>query len=87
MAEARRVLPDVPGLSFTASQADALAGADALVVVTEWKEFRNPDFDAIKSALKAPVIFDGRNIYEPAFMRTLGIEYSSIGRAAVGSMP
>ena len=87
MDEARRVLHDVAGLNFAASQADALAGADALVVVTEWKEFRNPDFDAIKATLKAPVIFDGRNIYEPAFMRTLGIEYSSIGRAAVGSMP
>jgi UDPglucose 6-dehydrogenase len=86
MDEARRVLQDVAGLDFAASQADALAGADALVVVTEWKEFRNPDFDAIKAALKAPVIFDGRNIYEPAFMRTLGIEYSSIGRAAGASV-
>ncbi len=86
MDEARRVLDDVPALSFAPSQAEALAGADALVVVTEWKEFRNPDFDAIKAALKAPVIFDGRNIYEPAFMRTLGIEYSSIGRTAVGSV-
>lgn len=80
MDEARRVLGEVPGLTFTASQADALQGADALLVITEWKEFRNPDFDAIKATLKQPVIFDGRNLYDPAFMRTLGIEYSGIGR-------
>ncbi|MFY9509941.1 MAG: UDP-glucose/GDP-mannose dehydrogenase family protein [Rubrivivax sp.] len=80
MDEARRVLGDLPGLQFVASQAEALQGADALVLVTEWKEFRNPDFDAIKSVLKQPVIFDGRNLYDPAFMRTLGIEYRGIGR-------
>jgi UDPglucose 6-dehydrogenase len=80
MDEARRVLEGVPGLSFMDSQAAALAGADALLVVTEWKEFRNPDFDAIKAALKQPVIFDGRNLYDPALMRMLGIEYRGIGR-------
>ena len=82
MDEAARVLGSVPGLSFVDSAAQALIGADALVVVTEWKEFRNPDFDAIKAALKQPVVFDGRNIFDPAFMRTLGIEYSGIGRGA-----
>jgi len=80
MDEARRVLEGVPRLSFMDSQAAALAGADALLVVTEWKEFRNPDFDAIKAALKQPVIFDGRNLYDPALMRMLGIEYRGIGR-------
>ena len=80
MDEARRVLEGVPGLSFMDNQAAALAGADALLVVTEWKEFRNPDFDAIKAALKQPVIFDGRNLYDPALMRMLGIEYRGIGR-------
>jgi UDPglucose 6-dehydrogenase len=82
MPEAARVLDGTPRLSFASSQADALTGADALVLVTEWKEFRNPDFDAIKAALKAPVIFDGRNIYDPALMRLQGIEYSGIGRGA-----
>jgi UDPglucose 6-dehydrogenase len=59
---------------------DALDGADALVIATEWKEFRSPDFDAIKTRLKQPVVIDGRNLYEPALMRELGIEYLSIGR-------
>ena len=81
MEEAARVMQGIPGLHFASSQADALTGADALVVVTEWKEFRNPDFDAIKAALKQPLIFDGRNIYDPALMRLQGIEYSGIGRS------
>ena len=50
--------------------------------MTEWKEFRNPDFDRIKAALKQPVIFDGRNIYEPALMRLHGVEHHGIGRGA-----
>jgi UDPglucose 6-dehydrogenase len=80
MAEAQRVLAGVPGLSFVGSQEAALEGADALVLVTEWKEFRNPDFDVIKAALKQPVIFDGRNLYEPALMTSFGIEYRGVGR-------
>jgi UDPglucose 6-dehydrogenase len=59
---------------------DALAGADALAVVTEWNEFREPDFERMRSLLKAPVIFDGRNIYSPEHMRALGFTYLSIGR-------
>jgi UDPglucose 6-dehydrogenase len=58
----------------------ALENADALVIVTEWKEFRSPDFEAIKAALKNPVIFDGRNLYDPKFVRNSGIEYLAIGR-------
>jgi UDPglucose 6-dehydrogenase len=81
MEEAARVMKDLPRVHFAVSQAEALNGADALVVVTEWKEFRNPDFDAIKAALKAPLIFDGRNIYDPALMKLHGIEYSGIGRS------
>jgi UDPglucose 6-dehydrogenase len=80
MEEAARVMQGVPGLSFMADQAQALEGADALVVVTEWKEFRNPDFDTIKATLKQPVVFDGRNIYDPALMRSFGVEYHGIGR-------
>jgi UDPglucose 6-dehydrogenase len=82
MEEAARVMQDVPNLHFAVSQSEALTGADALVVVTEWKEFRNPDFDAIKAALKQPLIFDGRNIFDPSLMRLHGIEYSGIGRGA-----
>ena len=80
MAEARRVLPTSPALSFAAGAMDALQDADALVIVTEWKEFRSPDFEAIKATLKNPVIFDGRNLYDPKFVRGAGIEYFAIGR-------
>jgi UDPglucose 6-dehydrogenase len=59
---------------------DALAGADALLVVTEWNEFREPDFDRMKRLMKKPTIFDGRNIYDPQQIRALGFSYSSIGR-------
>jgi UDPglucose 6-dehydrogenase len=59
---------------------DALTGADALAIVTEWNEFREPDFDKIRSMLKTPVVFDGRNIYSPEQMRALGFTYFSIGR-------
>ncbi len=79
-AEAERVLGAVNGLVFVDSAAAALEGADALLVVTEWKEFRNPDFEAIKAALKQPVILDGRNLYDPQLMRAMEIEYSGVGR-------
>ncbi len=82
MPEAMRVLADVPGLAFVTSQTEALGGSDALLIITEWKEFKSPDFDAIKSMLKQPVVIDGRNLYEPALMLSLGIEYLGIGRAA-----
>ncbi|WP_432259491.1 UDP-glucose dehydrogenase family protein [Cupriavidus sp. TMH.W2] len=92
MAEARRVLDadlaDLPGaaarVSFHEHQMDALDGADALAIVTEWKVFRSPDFGQIKQRLKTPVIFDGRNLYEPEAMVELGIEYLAIGRGMPG---
>jgi UDPglucose 6-dehydrogenase len=59
---------------------DAVVGADALVVVTEWKEFRSPDFAGIRDGLKSPLVFDGRNLYDPALVRAFGLEYFSIGR-------
>ena len=80
MDEAKRVLDDVPGLQFVNNQAEALEGADALLIITEWKEFKSPDFDLIRSSLKQPLVFDGRNLYEPELMRALGIEYAGIGR-------
>ena len=80
MHETRRVFGDEPRLQYAQSPMEALNGSDALVIVTEWKEFRSPDFEAIKQALKSPVIFDGRNLYDPRFVRGLGIEYFAIGR-------
>ncbi len=78
--EAQRVFGDEPRIRFAAAPMDALQGADILAIVTEWKEFRAPDFDAIKAALKTPVIFDGRNLYDPATPRKAGLEYFAIGR-------
>ena len=78
MSEARRLLGD--RVDFADTPLSALAGADALLVVTEWKEFRSPDFAAIKSRLKQPVIFDGRNLYDPVHLAGAGIEYHAIGR-------
>jgi UDPglucose 6-dehydrogenase len=80
MTEAKRVFGDAPHVTFAASPMAALAGADALVVVTEWKEFRSPDFDAIRRTLKEPLLFDGRNLYEPPAVRAAGLEYFAIGR-------
>jgi UDPglucose 6-dehydrogenase len=81
MPEAQRVMEGIPGLSFVANPSAALDGADALVIITEWKEFKSPDFDDIKSKLKQPVVIDGRNLYEPALLDAMGIEYIGIGRS------
>ena len=81
MDEARRIFGDESRLSYAATPNAALEGADALVIVTEWKEFRSPDFDRIKRTLKSPVIFDGRNLYSPELVRQTGLDYQSIGRA------
>ena len=80
MAEARRVLPASDALRFAAGAMDALQDADALVIVTEWKEFRSPDFARILDALRQPGIFDGRNMFTPAVVQAAGIEYHAIGR-------
>jgi UDPglucose 6-dehydrogenase len=80
MDEAKRILGGVAGLSLAANPIAACEGADALVVVTEWKEFRSPDFDALRRHLRHPVIFDGRNLYEPDVVRSAGFEHFSIGR-------
>jgi UDPglucose 6-dehydrogenase len=79
-ASARRVLGDRPGLRYADSAMGALVDADALVIATEWKEFRSPDFEALALALKDPVIFDGRNLYEPGPLRARGFEYHAVGR-------
>jgi len=72
--------PDIKGVTTVKSAAAALQGCDALAIVTEWAEFRSPDFVALKQALKTPAIFDGRNLYDPAMVRALGFEYFAIGR-------
>jgi UDPglucose 6-dehydrogenase len=80
MPEAKRLLADLAGVDFCERAEQALEGADALLLVTEWKEFKSPDFEGIKATLKQPVVFDGRNQYDPALMKALGIEYFGIGR-------
>jgi UDPglucose 6-dehydrogenase len=96
MPEARRVLAldfgnDALGeeklarIEFKDAPMDALSGAEALVIVTEWKAFRSPDFEEIKARLRNPVIIDGRNLYEPALMTGQGIEYHGIGRSVLTS--
>ena len=80
MSEARRIYGDEPRISYADNPDAALVGADALAIVTEWKEFRSPDFARIASTLKTPVIFDGRNLYEPKVVRDAGIDYQPIGR-------
>lgn len=80
MDEARRIFGDEPRIAYADNPDAALVGADALAIVTEWKEFRSPDFARIASTLKTPVIFDGRNLYEPKVVRDAGVDYQPIGR-------
>ena len=81
MDEAKRLYGNNPGLILVESAEQALQGANALVVVTEWKNFWSPDFDHIKNTLKDAVIFDGRNLYQPALLKKQGITYYGIGRS------
>lgn len=83
MVEASRVLGPRDDVTLVERADAALQGADALLIVTEWKEFRTPDFDAIKQSLKAPVVFDGRNLYDPKLMKALGVEHHGIGRSSL----
>jgi UDPglucose 6-dehydrogenase len=80
MHEAGRILANAKGVKLADNPMAALDGADALAIVTEWKEFRSPDFGAIKAKLKQAVIFDGRNLYDPRHVREQGFEYLPIGR-------
>ena len=89
MTEARRVLAldltpaQLAQVRFATSPMDALTLADALIIVTEWKAFRSPDFEQVKAQLKQPIVFDGRNLFEPEQMAGLGIEYHGIGRSVL----
>ncbi|HEX7114291.1 MAG TPA: UDP-glucose/GDP-mannose dehydrogenase family protein [Steroidobacter sp.] len=78
--EAQRIYGKRSDLELVKSSSEALRGADALAIVTEWQEFRSPDFDLIRAELKHPVIFDGRNLYDPGFVRRFGLKYYGIGR-------
>jgi UDPglucose 6-dehydrogenase len=80
MPEARHAFGKEPRISYAERAIEALEGADALVIATEWKEFRSPDFEAIKALLRQPVIFDGRNLFAPELVAAAGIEYHGIGR-------
>lgn len=80
MDEAKRIFNGIAGLSYAETPSQALNNADALVIVTEWKEFRSQDFSLIKQKLKANIIFDGRNLYDPTVVKAAGIDYKPIGR-------
>jgi len=80
MTNVRKKLGDK--ITYAANQYDAIKDCDALIVATEWNEFRTPDFDRMVSLMKNKVIFDGRNVYEPGMMKGLGFHYESIGRGS-----
>jgi UDPglucose 6-dehydrogenase len=83
MDAARQALSDVTALEFAPTPMAALEDAHALVIVTEWKAYRSPDFERVRAALREPVVIDGRNLFDPAVLREAGIEYHPIGRAAL----
>ena len=84
---AREMLKSNPAVTIGEEQYDVLAGADALVVATDWNQFRNPDFGRIKQQLNAPIIFDGRNLYDPQLVSGSGFAYFSVGRAPAVPAP
>jgi UDPglucose 6-dehydrogenase len=83
MAEARRLFAGRCGIDFCATPLEAAEGCDALLIVTEWKAYRSPDFDRLRRALRQALIFDGRNLFDTTRLRDLGFDYVSIGRAEV----
>ncbi len=84
MKETAHIYGERKDLSFVKNAYDALQGADALAICTEWDEFRSPDFDRMKELLKQPVLADGRNLYDPEFMNSLGFSYYGVGRPVNG---
>ena len=82
MNEARRIFGARQGLTLVDDAHGALSGADALLILTEWQEFRSPDFDQIRASLRSPAIFDGRNLYNPDLMKRFGFAYYAVGRGA-----
>src|SRR5262249_38580790 len=84
-AEAQRIYAGVNGFALAKNAYDACGSADALAIVTEWQEFRSPDFERLRELLKAPVIFDGRNLYDPATLSRFGLTYYAVGRGKLPS--
>jgi UDPglucose 6-dehydrogenase len=78
--EAQRIYADQPHFTLCKNAYEAAEGSDALAIVTEWKEFRSPDFERLKKVLKSPVVFDGRNLYDPGMVSRFGLTYYAIGR-------
>jgi UDPglucose 6-dehydrogenase len=87
MHETARLYPKRADLELCKSAEETLNGSDVLAIVTEWQEFRSPDFDTIRAKLKHPVIFDGRNLYDPGFVKQFGFTYYAIGRGASVTIP
>jgi UDPglucose 6-dehydrogenase len=85
MPETGRIYPEHPMLALCPDKYAALTGADALVICTEWQQFRAPDFDEMALRMPAKLIVDGRNLYQPAKMQASGWGYVSVGRAAVAA--
>ena len=81
--EVRRIYGDRQDLVLCRHAEEACQGADALAILTEWREFRSPDFTNLKAMLREPVIFDGRNLYDPKYLKHQGIRYLAIGRGEV----
>jgi UDPglucose 6-dehydrogenase len=84
-AEAQRLYAGVAGFALAKNAYDAARGADALAIVTEWQEFRSPDFERLRQLLKAPLIFDGRNLYDPTMVSRFGLTYYAIGRGKLSA--
>jgi UDPglucose 6-dehydrogenase len=80
MAETKRIYGDWENFELCATPMEAVEGADALVLITEWQVFRSPDFDELRGRLRGPVVFDGRNIYRPETVQRYGLTYYGIGR-------
>lgn len=80
MNEAKHIFSDLQSIEYGIEALEVCENADALIIITEWKQFKSPDFECLKKSLKAPIIFDGRNLYEPAIMKELGFTYINIGR-------
>jgi UDPglucose 6-dehydrogenase len=80
IAEAKRSTKGWSGIEYAESGPAATEGADALVIVTEWKEFRSPDFADLRRNMKQSIVFDGRNLFDPVFVREAGLEYHGVGR-------
>ena len=81
--EKAREVEAISGAKFANSALEAVEGAEALIIATEWSEFANIDLDLIKKKMMTPIVFDGRNLFDPATMAKLGFQYYSIGRASV----